>query len=232
MIPLWNVFHGSYKTYVMFWTGISRWEENNITFLHFSLAVSFSLHTDPAWFPCDYAAAKDGCYCCSFANAWGGAHSLVSICPRPSTHQHTQACRRGTHAQSNDLSRDSTQSCWMTGDSRARTNSPKIESLLASEWKAFHPHYPPKSSQVTLNRHKKIWAFDESVSFFFCSLIRGLFASHYTETHYQEDGSAVTNAHNFTVRWLLSDCDIYSQVDVWWYTAANTVKTDPLKMGT
>lgn len=158
--------------------------------------------------------------------------TLVSICPRPSTHQHTQACRRGTHAQNNDLSRDSTQSCWMTGDSRARTNSPKIESLLASEWKAFHPHYPPKSSQVTLNRHKKIWAFDESVSFFFCSLIRGLFASHYTETHYMEDGSAVTNAHNFTVRWLLSDCDIYSQVDVRWYTAANTVKTDPLKMGT
>ncbi|XP_058508298.1 disintegrin and metalloproteinase domain-containing protein 12 isoform X2 [Solea solea] len=26
----------------------------------------------------------------------------------------------------------------------------------------------------------------------------GLFASHYTETHYQEDGSAVTGAHNFT----------------------------------
>ncbi|KAF0027605.1 hypothetical protein F2P81_020346 [Scophthalmus maximus] len=27
---------------------------------------------------------------------------------------------------------------------------------------------------------------------------RGLFASHYTETHYGEDGSAVTGAHNFT----------------------------------
>lgn len=35
--------------------------------------------------------------------------------------------------------------------------------------------------------------------FLLCSLHRGLFASHYTETHYQEDGSAVTGSHNFTV---------------------------------
>ena len=28
---------------------------------------------------------------------------------------------------------------------------------------------------------------------------RGLFAGHYTETHYLEDGSAVSSAHNSTV---------------------------------
>uniref|UniRef100_A0A3Q3W3B4 Uncharacterized protein n=1 Tax=Mola mola TaxID=94237 RepID=A0A3Q3W3B4_MOLML len=44
-------------------------------------------------------------------------------------------------------------------------------------------------------------------------------ASHYTETHYQEDGSAITSAHNFTVRQLLSDFDIYIQVNVQRHTA-------------
>uniref|UniRef100_A0A3Q4MX41 ADAM metallopeptidase domain 12b n=1 Tax=Neolamprologus brichardi TaxID=32507 RepID=A0A3Q4MX41_NEOBR len=33
---------------------------------------------------------------------------------------------------------------------------------------------------------------------FFFLIDEGLFASHYTETHYREDGSAVTGAHNFT----------------------------------
>lgn len=47
-----------------------------------------------------------------------------------------------------------------------------------------------------------------------CSLLRGLFASHYTETHYREDGSAVTGAHNFTVGQRWSAFDIYGQVDV------------------
>ncbi|XP_041804030.1 disintegrin and metalloproteinase domain-containing protein 12 [Chelmon rostratus] len=36
---------------------------------------------------------------------------------------------------------------------------------------------------------------------------KGLFASHYTETHYQEDGSAVTGAHNFT-----SNCYYHGEV--------------------
>lgn len=33
----------------------------------------------------------------------------------------------------------------------------------------------------------------------FLLLFRGLFASHYIETHYMEDGSAVSSAHNYTV---------------------------------
>ncbi|XP_073337992.1 disintegrin and metalloproteinase domain-containing protein 12 isoform X1 [Pagrus major] len=36
----------------------------------------------------------------------------------------------------------------------------------------------------------------------------GLFASHYTETHYREDGSAVTGAHNFT-----NNCYYHGEVD-------------------
>lgn len=35
---------------------------------------------------------------------------------------------------------------------------------------------------------------------FVCLCCRGLFASHYTETHYLEDGSAVTTSPNVTVR--------------------------------
>lgn len=55
--------------------------------------------------------------------------------------------------------------------------------------------------------------FDQS---FFClfpssSPIRGLFASHFTETHYREDGSAVTSAHNITVSWLTSHFDTRGQ---------------------
>ena len=62
------------------------------------------------------------------------------------------------------------------------------------------------------------------LSFFFCSLLRGLFASHYTETHYRDDGSAVTGAHNFTVRWHWSAFDIYGEVDVRWLSAGCPVK--------
>lgn len=156
--------------------------------------------------------------------------------------------QRNAHAQNNYLSRDSTQSHWMPGDSWTRANhlvnSQKIKFFLASECWAFHPHYPPKSVQATLNPHKKwtkgrvflkhrlfsinsdsqcwkkkkipdclmcLFPFFFS---FFCSLLRGLFASHYTETHYREDGSAVTGAHNFTVRWHSSAFDIYGWVAV------------------
>lgn len=67
--------------------------------------------------------------------------------------------QRNAHAQNNYLSRDSTQSHWMPGDSWTRANhlvnSQKIKFFLASECWAFHPHYPPKSVQATLNPHKK-----------------------------------------------------------------------------
>lgn len=61
---------------------------------------------------------------------------------------------------------------------------------------------------------------------FFWSVLRGLFASHYTETHYREDGSAVTGAHNFTVRWHSSAFDIYVQVDML-RCSRYAEKTDP-----
>lgn len=69
-----------------------------------------------------------------------------------------------------------------------------------------------------MGTQKNTKVFDVSV-FIFCFPLRGLFASHYTETHYQEDGSAVTGAHNFTVRWHSKVVDLYVQVDMQWSSA-------------
>lgn len=105
------------------------------------------------------------------------------------------------------------------GDSRTRTNhlinSQKIKSVLASECQTFRlptAESVSKSqlrvvfSQLSLNTDSiqihSVEKIPECLMclFLFSSLLRGLFASHYTETHYQEDGSAVTSPHNFTVR--------------------------------
>lgn len=63
------------------------------------------------------------------------------------------------HAQNNYLSRDSTQSSWMPGDSRTRTNhlinSPKNQVPSCLRMLSISSTLSPKSFQATQSLHKK-----------------------------------------------------------------------------